>query len=284
VSHILLVGNGPNYFSGRWGWDDAIRVVARRVRLSNQVENLIHEPLPLVYETMASGYPDAEREAKEDLAQQMQAMKPNDIHTDLMALGWSTVLTTNYDNCLEAATGERFETDNLERESTYSVFRRKRSKTQFVWHIHGELSGPRTMMLGLHQYAGYLQKLRQYFTTKMHGSPYVYAGETWSTDADKHSWADHFLRDNVHIVGFGFGYAETVLWWLLTYKQRIRRAKGLHTGTTTYYQMGNPAPTDKRLLLMDALGVKIRHIPSATGKPTKDSWAQVINLLKAMPH
>ena len=281
---VLLIGNGPNHFSGPWGWDDAIRLAASHVRLSNQVENLIREPLPLVFETIVSKYPHKEREIKAELAQRMQAMQHNQIHKTLMGLGWSTVLTTNYDNCLEEATGEPFHSANLERESTYSVFRRKQSKSSFVWHIHGETEGPRTMMLGLHQYAGYLQKLREYFTTKKNGSPYVYAAERWKEDDDRHSWADHFLRDDVHIVGFSFDYAESVLWWLLAYKQRIRYAKKVRTGTTTYYQMGNPSRTDKRLALLDALGVKVKHIPSTTGKPTKNSWAEVIEMLRNVPH
>jgi len=68
----------------------------------------------------------------------------------------------------------------------------------------------------------------------------------------------------------------------LAYKQRIHYARGLKVGTTTYYQMGNPPRTVKRLPLMDALGVKVKHIPSATGMPTEDSWAEVVELLRVV--
>jgi hypothetical protein len=280
---VLFVGNGPNYFSGRFSWQDAIRVAARRARLSNQIESLINEPLPLVYETIASQYPNDEGESKKELAGQLSAMKHNKVHEDLMSLGWPTVLTTNYDNALETASGETFHAANLAGESTYSVFRRRRSKSHSVWHIHGEMAGPRTMLLGFHQYAGYLQKLRQYLTTKENGSPFVFARDTWKTDIDRHSWADIFLRDDVHIVGFGFDYAETVLWWLLSYKQRLRRAKKLSTGTTTYYQMGNVKNGDRRLALLMAFGVKVIPISTSTGIPTRDSWDELVGMLQKVP-
>jgi SIR2-like domain len=280
---VLLVGNGPNYFSRGFSWQYAIRVAAQRAGLSNQVEKLIDEPLPLVYETIASQYPHDEGETKRQLAEQLSVLQHDKIHEDLMSLGWPTVLTTNYDNALEAASGESFHSANLDSESTYSVFRRRCSKSHSVWHIHGEISGPRTMLLGFHQYAGYLQKLRQYLTTKNNGSPFTFASDTWKTDDDRHSWADIFLRNNVHIVGFGFDYAETVLWWLLSYKQRLSRVKEVTTGTTTYYQMGKVKKPDRRLELMMAFGVKVISISTSTGIPTRNSWSKVISMLKRVP-
>ena len=280
---VLLVGNGPNYFSRHFSWKDAIRVAARRARLANQVEKLINEPLPLVYETIASQYPEQEGDTKRELAEPLFSLKHNEIHESLMSLGWPDVLTTNYDHSLESASGESFQSANLESESTYSIFRRRRSKSHSVWHIHGDIDGPRTILLGFHQYAGYLQKLRQYLTTKANGSPFVFAGDTWTTEDDRHSWADLFLRNNVHIVGFGFDYAETVLWWLLSYKQRLRCAKKMPTGTTTYYQIGNATKADRRLPLLMAFGVSIVSIPSLKGVPTRESWTEVIAMLRKVP-
>jgi hypothetical protein len=86
VTPVLLVGNGPNYFSRQFSWQDAIRVAAKRARLSNQTENLINEPLPLVYETIASQYPEQEGETKKELAEPLFALKHNEIHVDLMSL------------------------------------------------------------------------------------------------------------------------------------------------------------------------------------------------------
>jgi hypothetical protein len=281
LNHILLVGNGPNYLSGDFSWQNAIRATAKDFRLSNQTEQLIGEPLPLVYETLVSRYPMQEPSSKTELAQQMVALKPNEVHGQLMSLGWKTVLTTNYDYNLEIATGEHFRARNLASESTYSVFRRRWSPKYSVWHIHGELNGPRTMMLGLHQYSGYLQKLRHYLTTRANGSPFVFGERDWEENDRRHSWADLFLRDHVHIVGFGFDYAETALWWLLSYKQRLRslKKKDVSVGATTFYQMGN-VRRDRRLQMMDALGVKVQIVPLKSRFPTKNDWDTVARELK----
>ena len=112
------------------------------------------------------------------------------------------------------------------------------------------------MMLGLHQYAGSLQRLRQYLTEKMRRSPFVTEQE-WVPELTPHSWADLFLHDDVHIAGFSLDYAETPLWWLLSYKQRLRNLKKLRTGTTTYYQFGEPASSDKRVQVMKSLDVQV---------------------------
>jgi hypothetical protein len=178
MAPILLIGNGPSYFSGQYGWQDVIRFAAHRVRMANEVESLINEPLPLVYEAIASRHPSEDRKIKIDIATKMRAMAHNGVHEQLMALKWPTVLTTNYDRCPESASGERFAAKNLESETTFSLFRRQQSNTLSVWHIHGDMDGPRTMMLGLHQYAGYLQKLRLYLTTRSGGSSFVFGDKS----------------------------------------------------------------------------------------------------------
>lgn len=258
MKNILLVGNGPNYLSGDFSWQNAVRVAAQLFRRASEAEQLIKEPLPLVYEALVCGAPSEEGAVKVELARQMQKIRHNECHQELMGLGWRTVLTTNYDYCLEESSGEKFLPKNLAGESTYSLFRRRRSMGHDVWHIHGEVDGPRTMMLGIHQYAGHMQKLRQYLTKRENGSPLVFGEAGWEEGDSKHSWADLFLRDNVHIVGLGLDYSETVLWWLLSYKQRLRhlKKKGVSVGRTTYYQMGN-FRSDRRLQVMEALGVKV---------------------------
>lgn len=281
MKHTLLVGNGPNYFSRGVSWADVVRAAAKHTRLSNQTEKIMKEPLPLVYETIAAHGMSSESKIKGDLAKAMRAMTPNPIHEQLMSLGWDTVLTTNYDHCLEEATGKRFIAANLDSETTYSVFRRRQSGTRFVWHIHGDLSGPRTMMLGMHQYCGYVQKLRKYLTTRSE-SPFVF-GDPMDIERGRHSWADLFLRDHVHIVGLGLGYEELLLWWLLGYKYRLKHKKRLPCGGTTYYFAGTISPSMKgRVELLMAYGVKVVPIPSASGLPTVDTWSKLVRILQSI--
>lgn len=280
MKHVLLVGNGPNYFSQGISWASVVRAAAKRAGLANQTEKVIKEPLPLVYETVAARQTSSESHAKNELANQMRLLKPNDIHRQLMKIGWNTILTTNYDHCLEEADGRKFIAANLASETTYSVFRRRQFGTRSVWHIHGDFSRPRTMMLGMHHYCGYIQKLRRYLTTRPE-SPFVF-GDSNSIESGRHSWADLFLRDHVHIAGLGLGYEELLLWWLLGYKYRLKHKERLGCGDTTYYFMGTIKPSNKgRLELLLAYGVKIKHIPSSSGLPTLDTWSKLVRILKA---
>jgi hypothetical protein len=234
-----------------------------------------------VYETIAARYPQKEKRARQELAMEMRRLAPNEIHGDLMGLGWATTFTTNYDHCLEHASGESFVPANLASETTYSVFRRARSKSRSIWHIHGDLAGPRTMMLGMHHYCGYLQKLRAYLTTKAEKSPFVFGDHSQPIESGRHSWADIFLRDDIHIVGLGLSYAEVGLWWLLGYKFRLHHQKGLPCGATTYYVMGAGDPSEKnRLELMMAYGVTIKIVKGTAGPPTKKTWRDLVHLLR----
>ena len=279
---ILLIGNGPNRLKGGASWQNVVRLAANHVRLANAVEAVINEPLPLVYEVIASTHPGKERETKTVLADRMRGLlEPNSAHRQVMALGWETVLTTNYDYCLEDASGDGFVSDNMKRENTYSLFRRRSFGTRSVWHIHGELDKPHTMMLGLRQYAGSLQKMRHYLTAKE--SPFTARGSRWVARDGPHSWADLFLRDDVHIVGFTFDYAETHLWWLLSWKQRLRHRRPLgklRVGGTTFYQFGKEPQRDQRLRLMMALEVKVVPVPTVTEYAGEQDWERLMEMLR----
>jgi hypothetical protein len=280
VSEVLLVGNGPNYFSKGVSWRDVVRATAKHARIQNEVERLLGEPLPLVYERIASQYPSQERVARAEFVEEMQRLKANEIHEELMALNCRTILTTNYDNCLEVASGEKFDDANLASELKYSVFRRKRSVERSLWHIHGDMNVSRSLMLGFNDYAGYLHKLRNYMTSK-DGSPFLQVSNDLVLEDVRHSWMDLFLRDNVHIVGLGLGYEEVVLWWLISYKQRLRFTKKVQCGQTTYYHAGEISKSTKgRLELMEGLGVRVEHIKSSSATPTRETWGSVIALLK----
>jgi SIR2-like domain len=276
---VLFVGNGPNYFSKELSWKGVVQNAAQKVGSLNRVKQVLDEPLPLVFEALVASHPKKENWIKRELAIDLKGLKANRIHRRLMALPWNTILTTNYDHCLEEATGERFKSMNLDRESTYSVFRRNRSGSRSIWHLHGDVTGPRTMMLGMHQYAGYLQKLRQYLTRRHGGSPFVFNTGTWVSEDDRHSWADHFLRDDVHIVGLGLDYQETVLWWLLTFKARLRHKGEVAVGTTTYHYFANKKDDTGRLKLMAALGVDTKHERCAGKYPNEKDWEQLIEKL-----
>jgi hypothetical protein len=131
-----------------------------------------------------------------------------------------------------------------------------------IWYMHGELDAPRTIMLGLHQYAGYLQKLRAYLTARPKTSPFRAGVVDFEHLDTRFSWVDLFLRDDVHIGGLTMDYVEIHLWWLIAYKLRLRR--DLQCGTTHFYHFRTPkdgAGVQTRLEMLRDLGAHVHQVP-----------------------
>lgn len=266
----VLIGNGINLIGNQdASWERVLRALVPESTLSpSALKYMQHKPFTLVYEeillTQRSNNKRIDEAAmKIKIADLVDALKFNDFHRRVMASRIRNVITTNYDYSFEKSTGLPYPRRLSKRESKYSVFRRRAVGNKFVWHIHGEVEVPNTITLGYDQYSGYLQKLRTYATAGREaegGSPFM-AGivEFDASDAEVYSWLDLFLRDDIHIVGLGLGYAEIDLWWALTYKAR-KKAQGLPVGRTIYHdwyrnEVEEPALAQRSLL--QSLSVEI---------------------------
>lgn len=274
----VLIGNGINLIGNQdASWERVLRALVPESTLSHSaLEYMQHKPLTLVYEeillTQRSNNKRIDEAAmKKKIAELVDALQFNDFHRRVMESRIRNVITTNYDYSFEKSTGLPYPRKLSKRENKYSVFRRRAVGNKFVWHIHGEVEVPNTITLGYDQYSGYLQKLRTYATASREaesGSPFV-AGvnEFDASDAANYSWLDLFLRDDIHIVGLGLGYAEIDLWWALTYKAR-KKAQGLPVGRTIYhdwYRNEVKDPALARRSLLRSLSVEIFDVNCTGG-------------------
>ena len=255
---LVLLGNSVNRLGGGSAWTDVLNALAARAGLTAGL-SLTGKPLPIVYEHVVSRAKCNENALKKHLAKSMFTLCPNEAHRRALALAGRRLLTTNYDYCFELADGGRSERANLQSESTYSAYRRVRVGNRFIWHIHGELRAPRTIMLGLHQYAGYLQKLRGYLTSSKKESPFLAGYVDFEKSGEPFSWVDLFLRDNVHIAGLTMDYVELHLWWLIAFKLRVRRQA---CGATHFYHFksGRDGAVSRRLEMMSDIGVHVHKV------------------------
>ena len=137
--------------------------------------------------------------------------------------------------------------------------------SKYVWHVHGESDVPNSITLGHEQYAGQLQKMRNYATadrtTKSRdASPFKLNNLRFDTDGSVYSWLDVFLRDNIHILGLSLDYTEIDLWWLLSYKERLRQRSTYSVGATSFHAIDEPSmPKQKQGLLsiLESFGVSV---------------------------
>lgn len=209
-----------------------------------------------------------------------------------------TVITTNYDFCLEESVGAPVVFDTRVREARYNLFRRSSALDKDVWHIHGRHDQPGTITLGFDHYAGYLQKLRNYATSgissKDHGglrSPLAHGRSYFELRDDPYSWLDVFLRHDVHVVGFGFDYSELDTWWALVLKHQVRHRARMRpmkgqVGTTHFYYPRFGAKVDSALhskvSLLKSFGVEVIAV-DVSDASYSDFYRRVIDRISTVP-
>ena len=284
--HCLLLGNGLNRLSMPLSWHELLEQLASELGLAGRIAVDDRKPLSLHFEELCVRLADydktrnAEDAVKKRIATLIQAFPVHRLHRDLANL-FQVILTTNYDFTIEGAlAGGLRERRTTLQESRYSLFRRMNVGARSIWHIHGDADRPPSILLGYDHYAGYLQKIRNYLTDGVptdarighFRSPLRSGLHDFETN-EIHSWVDYFLRDHLHVVGFGFDFTEIDLWWLLVHKRRRR----VRTGKTFIYLVDTDGSVKERekvkLSLFDSLGATSVIVPAES---YDDGYAKIV--------
>ncbi len=268
MQKAIFVGNGVNLLTkDAKSWQDVLSELSKIVGEPDLIDFIDFMPFTLFYEAACSRYfkrgEKSDIALKRHIAKLLSSMPHNSLHYEIAKLGLKHIITTNYDYCLENSilTDKSPTHDDLRSEHRYSVFRRTKIDSSYIWHIHGEIDKPLSIMLGNEQYGGHLQKIRTYLTTP-NTSPFI-AGKRDFEKEKIYSWVDVFLRDEVHIIGFSFDYSEIDLWGLLSYKSRIQRVSKIHGGQTYYYHWTSKPENNSdraKIRLLESLGVKVVQV------------------------
>jgi hypothetical protein len=321
---VLFVGNSPNQLSGGGSsWAELMR--ALRTDAGVALEGHSEKPFTLHFEELLSSFrqrtlkhnPRAkrrniDRRFKELIAQRMRKLKPNEVHLEIMRLPVTTLLTTNYDFCLEAALLPQSEPELEDwetEEDRYCLFLRRRAgASKFVFHIHGEIARPESIMLGHEAYVESCSNIRRYSHLSVRGADgtwedgkgnfYPKAG--WlkakfrrgrgELDPDKpHSWVDLFMLRDVHIVGFGLEFTEVDIWYLISYKARLALQPEVPPDLKSsrivfhYFADGDPKHLAK-IALLKSFGVICKSHPitvvADSRKDYRGAWKKLLSTLK----
>ncbi|MHC6758245.1 SIR2 family protein [Yersinia ruckeri] len=272
--YSLLIGNGINNITNGNSWFDVLNSLGETYGIKIDTQE---KPFPLAYEEIyfnilnkkPKGF--SESEIKDSIASKINKIKPNEIHKKIIELKCDNILTTNYDLAFEYCLDDSIRPEDLKnegkiKESKYNIFRHHKVKNKNIWHIHGALNHPNSIILGYEHYSGYLQGMRGYTTT---GSKY--SNESFNEPLTKrlkkndvgNSWIDDFFTKDVYVLGLNLDFVEIDLWWLLTFRERSRLTNKINLPhEVTYYiphhLYGNPASKPK-IDLLKSVGVKINH-------------------------
>lgn len=257
----LLLGNGINRVipKNAVSWGQLLEQLKKGFDIQVELDNPF-KPFPLAFDEMLhrkSGLNELDDKLKrlkkyirlafEELSKSRQGY--NLFHRQLIDQQYTDILTTNYDYSLQLSVlgqdffvqKQKLAENRIER--MHSLKRRYRlpNRETRVWHIHGELfdsrtispnyEGPdyneRSILIGYEQYADYLERIQENFSGDRNS-------DTWEKDSmvsritnpkeDRVFWTDILFTHDLDIVGLGFEFSESHLWWLM--KQRAKLIRG----------------------------------------------------------
>lgn len=188
---------------------------------------------------------------------------PNSYLKHLLSLPFDAILTTNYTYELESEIFPSYPSLSNETKRKYSfVTRADRdpvylvhtynsiSSAPDIWHIHGELRRPSSIVLTHDEYAKHVRAITQYSSDR--GTEYAKT----QTAMKFKSWVDYILFGNVHILGLGMDYSEFDLWWLLNRRKREKAP----TGKITFYEANKNEEISIKHQALKDIGVDVETL------------------------
>ena len=279
---ILLIGNGLEKKSGQASWERLLDqlTVEDSLPISREQKECI--PFPLLYQIlsthMVDGVPHLNKESileeehrlKDVMGRLMH--KSNEFLDLLPSLNADHIFTTNYSYCIERAffpsadfskthirNYRRFRLNKPNsrqpnRENHYRLhtgyIAKSLERSTGIWHIHGECTVPRGIVLSHDRYGRLLQRIEEVCRSQDYAS--LLANPV--IEREFTSWPELFLYGDIYILGLTLSENEFDLWWLLRRKQREYNADG----SVFFYE---PRPEngfqEGRHLLFQVTGVKI---------------------------
>ncbi|MFT3825614.1 MAG: hypothetical protein QM731_16970 [Chitinophagaceae bacterium] len=285
--YALLVGNDINNLVPNNSWRDLLQEIITFCNAGKLIKNFDNKPFPLLYEEIFLKAIQANRFKEGDLkkliAKKVLQIDANEIHERIRKMTARHVLTTNYEFTLEGETPAK--SNALVEEKLYSVFRHYVVGNKRYWHIHGDCRTPNSINLGFEHYGGQLQVIRNYVATGTN-----YANEkvprlplTRRLDKDfitEHSWIELFFTVDLYIFGLSLDFVETDLWWLLTYRARLKYYAGKNISNKIYYFIPKEYKegSKEKIDLLQANGVIV--VDSIPGKNRKYYYHKVLDSIE----
>ncbi len=262
---VLLLGNGILRLRGGVSWE----ALLARIAVNDEIPDRVLRDIPLAMRVEALCGADVEGARLRAAAE----FEPTDACvTDtlrrLLRLPWDCVLTTNYTYEVESVLLGKDRFDREDRRHTLacmdgSVYRkdnlhfcyimeRKGLPPLPVWHIHGDLGRPESMILSYYSYAKAISRLQKYNRQLKNAFQDAVEARRMVTPR---SWSDWFILGDVYTVGFGYDFSEFDLWWAAERKAR----ENARVGRLIAWQ-DRQAKSDPVCALMRSIGGEVNRV------------------------
>jgi hypothetical protein len=262
---VLLLGNGILRLRGGVSWE----ALLARIAVNDEISDDVLRDIPLAMRVEALCGVDVEG-ARLRAAAEFEPMEAcvTDTLKRLLALPWDCVLTTNYTyeaegvllgqdrfgkedrrRMLACMDGSVYRKDNLH---FCYIMERKGLPPLPVWHIHGDLGRPDSMILSYYSYAKAISRLQKYNRQLKNAFQDAVQARRLVTPR---SWSDWFILGDVYTVGFGYDFSEFDLWWAAERKAR----ENARVGRLIAYQ-DRQQKSDPVCALLSAVGGEVNRV------------------------
>jgi hypothetical protein len=315
MKNSILFGNGLNYLSDdQISWNDLLN----KIKGTNQFDS-ISLPNTMIYEKIMlhkhfnpnESIRNTESNLKNEIADILKKQKTNQFYDKLLNLKFDNYLTTNYDFALNDSFKTKSKNNWIKNNSTEGIYSIRRNTSFFdsknnehckIWNIHGEVSNPKSIMLGLDHYCGSIGKIDGYLKgnyeyqveNKKHQT--IPIKEKINTNEfDNVSWVELFFITNLHIIGFGLDYSEIDLWWIINKRARLKKEVSIQNKIKFYVSplekllkpqrdYGKYIQEKNKRELLKSFDVEIIEVPidvSLFDKKYKVQYQDIIDRIKA---
>ena len=239
---VLLVGNGLNRKFGMDSWEDLIcNALARNKSLYayDDIKDMTATMQIVVATSQKFGSCQEKNSIIKEVQNIAKRLRVTELKSEqseligaILDLPADVILNTNYSNefelfatkqdslhCFRSVQRRTKPVKGIEEQFRLFQFSSlgKEYPDKSIWHIHGDISKPSTMIIGHYYYGKLLKQIEERAASCVRSYNIANAKKDAFTPQ---SWVDYFLLGDVYVLGFGMSLAEQDLWWLLSFKEK----------------------------------------------------------------
>lgn len=261
MSDVIFLGNGINRAFNQTSWSALIKSIHERNNpdLPYNDNSTLPMPMQIIIATndkVDKAMHDVSTKIKFDITSEQKTFLKK-----FLDLPVNNIITANYTFEIEQAADiknsmysyrkiRQLTKKCSSKEAKFNLFKNYHldSCDKKIWHIHGDIATPSTIIMGNYYYGKLLREIQDYIPSFIRRFTY---SEKNKTDLSEYSWVDLFLSNNVYMLGFGLDFNETDIWWLICCKKRHFK------DTKIYFYEPSKDITDEKRSLLKAYDVEI---------------------------
>ena len=276
MSDVIFLGNGINRAFNQTSWSSLIESIHKKNNPNLPYNEKSTLPMPMQI-IVATG--DRVDKAMRDIAEGLNfdiTDEQKSFLKRILDLPVKDIITANYTFEIEQAAGVRnsmycyrkirqLTKKCSAKDEKFNLFKNYKAEScdKRIWHIHGDIATPSSIIMGNYYYGKLLREIQDYLPSFMRRYAYYEKNNIGLTE---YSWVDSFLSKNVYMLGFGLDFNESDIWWLICCKKRHFKDTKIY-----FYQPPKDISDEQRALL------KAYNVEIIDNLPFDDSYIKFYN-------